>query len=56
MTEAYVALEGGHVLEGRGRASGTARGEIVFTTAYTGYEESLTDPPTRSRSSRFPTR
>src|SRR6056297_821102 len=44
MTEAYVALEGGHVLEGRGRASGTARGELVFTTAYTGYEESLTDP------------
>ncbi|APW96443.1 carbamoyl-phosphate synthase small subunit [Halobiforma lacisalsi AJ5] len=44
MTEAYVALEGGHVIEGRGRAPGTARGELVFTTAYTGYEESLTDP------------
>ncbi|WP_436347449.1 glutamine-hydrolyzing carbamoyl-phosphate synthase small subunit [Natronorubrum sp. FCH18a] len=44
MTAAYVALEGGHVIEGRGRASGTARGELVFTTAYTGYEESLTDP------------
>ena len=44
MTPAYVALEGGHVLEGRGRAPGTARGELVFTTAYTGYEESLTDP------------
>ncbi len=44
MTAAYVALEGGHVLEGRGRAPGTARGELVFTTAYTGYEESLTDP------------
>ncbi|ARS89199.1 glutamine-hydrolyzing carbamoyl-phosphate synthase small subunit [Natrarchaeobaculum aegyptiacum] len=44
MTAAYVALEGGHVLEGRGRVSGTARGELVFTTAYTGYEESLTDP------------
>ncbi|WIV67791.1 glutamine-hydrolyzing carbamoyl-phosphate synthase small subunit [Natrialbaceae archaeon AArc-T1-2] len=44
MTTAYVALEGGHVLEGRGRAPGTARGELVFTTAYTGYEESLTDP------------
>ncbi len=24
--------------------SGAARGELVFTTAYTGYEESLTDP------------
>ncbi|WP_114577036.1 glutamine-hydrolyzing carbamoyl-phosphate synthase small subunit [Saliphagus sp. LR7] len=44
MTAAYVALEGGHVVEGRGRAPGTANGEIVFTTAYTGYEESLTDP------------
>ncbi|MCU4751676.1 glutamine-hydrolyzing carbamoyl-phosphate synthase small subunit [Halobacteria archaeon AArc-curdl1] len=44
MNPAYVALESGHVLEGRGRAPGTARGELVFTTAYTGYEESLTDP------------
>ncbi|WP_435333768.1 glutamine-hydrolyzing carbamoyl-phosphate synthase small subunit [Haloarchaeobius sp. TZWWS8] len=44
MTDAYVALEGGHVVEARGRSPGTARGELVFTTAYTGYEESLTDP------------
>ncbi|WP_276252677.1 glutamine-hydrolyzing carbamoyl-phosphate synthase small subunit [Halomontanus rarus] len=44
MTAAYVALEGGHVIEGRGRSPGTARGELVFTTAYSGYEESLTDP------------
>ena len=44
MTDAYVAIEGGHVLTGRARAPGTARGELVFTTAYTGYEESLTDP------------
>lgn len=44
MTEAYVAIEGGAVLTGRSRAPGTARGELVFTTAYTGYEESLTDP------------
>jgi len=44
MTDAYVALEGERVIEGRSRAPGTARGEIVFTTAYTGYEESLTDP------------
>ncbi|USZ71288.1 glutamine-hydrolyzing carbamoyl-phosphate synthase small subunit [Natronosalvus halobius] len=44
MNPAYVALESGHVLEGRARAPGTARGELVFTTAYTGYEESLTDP------------
>ena len=44
MSDAYVAIEGGHVLTGRTRAPGTARGELVFTTAYTGYEESLTDP------------
>ena len=44
MTSAYVALEDGRVIEARGRSPGTARGELVFTTAYTGYEESLTDP------------
>ncbi|MBV0924983.1 glutamine-hydrolyzing carbamoyl-phosphate synthase small subunit [Halomicroarcula limicola] len=44
MTDAYVALEGERVIEARSRAPGTTRGEIVFTTAYTGYEESLTDP------------
>jgi len=42
--DAYVALEGGHVVEARGRVSGRTPGELVFTTAYTGYEESLTDP------------
>lgn len=31
-------------MEARCRSPGTARGELVFTTAYTGYEESLTDP------------
>jgi carbamoyl-phosphate synthase small subunit len=41
---AFVALEGGRVVEARGRSPGTTRGELVFTTAYTGYEESLTDP------------
>lgn len=44
MPDAYVAIEGERVIEGRARSSGTARGELVFTTAYTGYEESLTDP------------
>ncbi|MBX0295022.1 glutamine-hydrolyzing carbamoyl-phosphate synthase small subunit [Haloarcula nitratireducens] len=44
MTDAYVALEGERVIEARSRAPGATRGEIVFTTAYTGYEESLTDP------------
>lgn len=41
---AYIALADGRVVEGRSRAPGTSRGELVFTTAYTGYEESLTDP------------
>ena len=44
MTEAYLALEGGRVLDARCRVPGRAHGELVFTTAYTGYEESLTDP------------
>ncbi len=44
MMDAYVAVEGGHVVEARGRVPGRTRGELVFTTAYTGYEESLTDP------------
>jgi carbamoyl-phosphate synthase small subunit len=44
MTDAYVALESGKVLEARARSPGRARGELVFTTAYAGYEESLTDP------------
>jgi carbamoyl-phosphate synthase small subunit len=42
--DAYVALEGGRVVEARGRSPGRTRGELVFTTAYSGYEESLTDP------------
>ncbi len=44
MARSYLALENGRVIEGRGRSPGTASGELVFTTAYTGYEESLTDP------------
>jgi len=44
MADAYVALEGERVVEARSRAPGATRGELVFTTAYTGYEESLTDP------------
>jgi len=44
MTTANVAIEGDRVIEARSRAPGRARGELVFTTAYTGYEESLTDP------------
>ncbi|WP_299331626.1 glutamine-hydrolyzing carbamoyl-phosphate synthase small subunit [Haloplanus sp.] len=44
MSDAYLALENGRVVEARGRVPGRSRGELVFTTAYTGYEESLTDP------------
>ena len=44
MSDAYLALEDGSVVEARCRAPGRTRGELVFTTAYTGYEESLTDP------------
>ncbi|MEF8820994.1 MAG: glutamine-hydrolyzing carbamoyl-phosphate synthase small subunit [Halovenus sp.] len=44
MTDAYVAIEGERIIEARARSPGTTRGELVFTTAYTGYEESLTDP------------
>ena len=44
MTDAYVAIEGERVVDARARSPGTTRGELVFTTAYTGYEESLTDP------------
>ncbi|MFB6105350.1 MAG: glutamine-hydrolyzing carbamoyl-phosphate synthase small subunit [Halobacteriaceae archaeon] len=44
MSDAYIALETGDVVSARARSPGTAHGELVFTTAYTGYEESLTDP------------
>ena len=44
MPDAYLALETGDVVEARARSPGRAQGELVFTTAYTGYEESLTDP------------
>ena len=44
MSNAYLALADGRIMEARSRAPGRTRGELVFTTAYTGYEESLTDP------------
>ena len=44
MSDAYIALADGRCFEARCRAPGRTRGELVFTTAYTGYEESLTDP------------
>lgn len=42
---ACLALEDGTVVEGEGHGvPGEVQGELVFTTQYTGYEESLTDP------------
>ncbi len=43
--KAILALEDGTVVEGTGfGAPGTAIGELVFATPFTGYEEALTDP------------
>jgi carbamoyl-phosphate synthase small subunit len=45
MSGGYVALEDGTVLTGRSVAApGVAFGEAVFTTAMTGYQETVTDP------------
>jgi carbamoyl-phosphate synthase small subunit len=41
----YLALEDGTILSGRSvAATGVAFGEAVFTTAMTGYQETVTDP------------
>lgn len=43
--KAYLILENGTIFEGKSfGAAGEAVGEIVFTTAMTGYLETLTDP------------
>ncbi len=48
--EAIVVLEDGLVLRGRSvGAPGTAVGEMVFTTAMTGYQEAATDPSYRGQ-------
>ena len=45
MHKAYLILENGTIFEGKSfGAEGVAIGEIVFTTAMTGYLETLTDP------------
>ena len=45
MTSGYLLLEDGTVYRGRSvGAAGSAFGEAVFTTAMTGYQETLTDP------------
>jgi len=42
---AYLALEDGTIFQGRSvGAEGVAFGEAVFTTAMTGYQETVTDP------------
>ncbi|MDY0113852.1 MAG: carbamoyl-phosphate synthase domain-containing protein, partial [Corynebacterium sp.] len=44
-TPAVLVLADGKVFRGRGfGATGTTLGEAVFTTAMTGYQETLTDP------------
>ena len=50
MKKAYLILENGEIFEGYsfGAVKETA-GEVVFTTAMTGYLETLTDPPTRGK-------
>ncbi len=45
ITGAHLVLEDGTVFEGKAfGAAADAHGEVVFTTAMTGYQESLTDP------------
>ena len=41
---AVIAGQGERDVEERAGSPGNARGELVFTSAYTGDEESLTDP------------
>ena len=44
-TDCYLALEDGTVFRGESvGAEGAAFGEAVFTTAMTGYQETVTDP------------
>jgi carbamoyl-phosphate synthase small subunit len=45
ISRAHLVLEDGSVFDGRAFGATTdAHGEVVFTTAMTGYQESLTDP------------
>ena len=51
--EAILALEDGTWFKGLAAgAQGEARGEVVFNTSMTGYQEVLTDPSYSGRSSR----
>lgn len=54
MTKAQLALEDGTIITGSGLgAPGISRGELVFTTTFTGYEESLTDPSYKGQNLMF---
>ena len=45
VADCYLALDDGSVWDGESvGADGTAFGEAVFTTAMTGYQETVTDP------------
>jgi len=45
MMKAVLGLADGTIIKGTGfGAEGTACGELVFTTQFTGYEEAMTDP------------
>ena len=45
MEKLYLVLENGQIFEGKSfGASGEITGEIVFSTAMTGYLETITDP------------
>ncbi len=50
MAQCFLILENGTIMEGTGFGSEkTVYGEVVFNTAMTGYQESLTDPSYRGQ-------
>ncbi|PTD93798.1 carbamoyl phosphate synthase small subunit [archaeon SCG-AAA382B04] len=50
MKDAILALEDGTTIEGKGFGKeGISKGELVFATPYTGYEEAMTDPSYRGQ-------
>ncbi|MFB6290803.1 MAG: glutamine-hydrolyzing carbamoyl-phosphate synthase small subunit [Candidatus Bipolaricaulia bacterium] len=54
MSKALLAMEDGTVVKGEGiGAEGVSKGELVFTTTFTGYEEALTDPSYKGQNLLF---
>lgn len=50
MKKAILALEDGTSIKGKGFGkNGVSKGELVFATPYTGYEEAMTDPSYRGQ-------